>query len=196
MFMIFLDHFKGEDHFKGQEPIPTATGRMWFLSMLGIYPRTFCFSADHLQSYTLSQSNNAVLQKAILQMTLQNSFSFQSHDKTLTLYLHLFPLDPIEPNDPSISVKCHSNASNLNSKSVNLDSADTAKTFPDLNMRLRENWPKMSVGHWQQWLWALTSKSLSGIPTNASSRCSLALWPLNWKKWYVTSTRLLNFQLY
>lgn len=43
--------------------------------MLGIDPRTFYFSADRLRTYTLSQSNNAVLQKAILQIRLlQNSF--------------------------------------------------------------------------------------------------------------------------
>lgn len=67
--MIFLDHFKG------QEPIPTATGQMGFLSMLGIEPRTFCVSADLLQTYTRSQSNNAILQKEILQIRLlQNSF--------------------------------------------------------------------------------------------------------------------------
>lgn len=57
------------------EPIPTTTGQMWFLSMLGIDPRTFSFSADRLQTYTLSHSNNAVLQKAILQIRLlQNLF--------------------------------------------------------------------------------------------------------------------------
>lgn len=86
------------------------------------------------------------------------------------------PIVPIRSNGtkwPSTSVKCHSSASNLNSKSVMLYRAHTAKTFPDLNMTLRENW--------LHWLWALTSKQ-SGISTNASNRCSLALLSLNLKE--------------
>lgn len=154
MFMIFLNHFKG------QEPIPTVTGQMWFLSMLGIQTRIFCFSADLLQTYTLWQPNNAILQKAILQIRLlPNSFSFQPHGKTLTLYLHWFPLDLIKPNDPPISVQCYSSAPNQQ------------VSYPWQSTHSQDfSWPQHEIKRKlaQNGSWALTTMALSTQPQTVS----------------------------
>lgn len=83
---------------------------------------------------------------------------------------------------PITSVKCHSSASNLNSESILFDRVHTTKTFPDLNMTLRVNWPKLAVGHRLQCLWAVALHSLSGISTNTSNNCCLAMLVPDWEE--------------